>query len=173
MKDLKFSGTGLDVPVTFRVDNISGQGNVVVLETYGLDDRKPSTVDKQLEVGLLNFKKIDYTLQDFIDYANTNGLTLEVTETNGENAKALSVTLTVAAPAQSATTGTTPAFSGTGTPGGAIAITIASTTVNTTVNASGAWSVTFSTLTTGAKSATVVLTKDGKSKSVTRNFTVE
>lgn len=174
MKDLKFTGIGLDNEVVFRVDSISGQGNMTVMETYGLDDRKPATVDKVKEKALLStFKKLNYTLNDFKQFAVTNSLSLVISETDGSGVTQLAVDLVVAAPVAASTTAdTTPTFSGTATPGAAISILIASTTVTATASAAGTWTVDFSVLTSGAKSALVTATKGGVSKAVTRAFTI-
>jgi len=176
MKDLTFSGGALTTPVTFRVDSISGGGNMSVLETYGLDDRRVQTIDTQAEVALLtNFKKINYSYQDFVAHAVTNNLTLIQADSNGENEVQLGCSLTVIAPAQDLETAdTTPAFSGTGTPGGLVTVTIGGDDVTATVAAAGTWSVNWSpALAVALYTATVTLTKGGVSATpVERDFEV-
>jgi hypothetical protein len=174
MKDIKFSGGALTSGVTFRVDSISGHGNLTVMETYGLNDRKPQVIDTEAEKGLLgHFAKLPGTFDAFIKFAKDNGLELTISETNGNKPVSALVNLAVIAPVAASTTAdTTPTFSGTATPGAAIAITIGATTVNTTATAAGTWTVDFSVLTSGAKSASVVASKDGKSATVVVAFTI-
>jgi hypothetical protein len=147
---------------------------MTVMETYGLNDRQPQVIDTPVEAALLSsFKKLPGTWDAFKKFAIDNGLDVTISETNGDKAKAGVVSLVVTAPVAGSTTAdTTPTFSGTGTPGANVAITIAGTTVNTTVGPDRAWSVDFSTLASGAKSAVVVLSKDNVTATVTRNFTI-
>jgi len=84
-KDLTFVGPD-DLRVVFRIDSLNPTGNVTVMETYGLDDRSPATLDSQVKVDLVSaFKKIPHTMQDFIDFANDNQLELAIADTNGDN----------------------------------------------------------------------------------------
>ncbi len=174
MKDIKFTGGALTSQVVFRVDSINGT-NLTVMETYGLNDRQQAVIDTELERSLIKaFPKIPSTLGILEQFAVDNGLDLVISDTNAENEVQLKTTLSVAAPVQSSSTAdTTPTFSGKGTPGGVVSITIASTTVTTTVDPSGNWTVDFSVLTSGAKSALVSLVKSGVAAApITRAFTI-
>ena len=175
MKDLKFTGTGLDNEVVFRVDSISGEGNMTVMETYGLNDRKPQDTDKVKEKALLSrFQKLNYTLEDFKKFATDNTLTLQISETDNSNSKLLvGMKLVVTAPAQgSSSADTTPTYTGTAIADSDIKVVIDSLTFTTKANSVGVWTLTTSVLATGSKTSVVTATKDGVSATVNRNFTI-
>lgn len=174
MKDITFSGGSLDNSVTFRVDSISGHGNLTVMETYGLDDREQGNMDVQAEISLASsFLKLPGTLDAFKAFALANNLDLQVAETNGNMPYQLNVNLAVTAPAPgSSSNDTTPTFTGTGTPGASISILCNNVTSTTTVASNGTWSVTSAALSLGARSAAVTLTKGAASKVVTVAFTI-
>jgi hypothetical protein len=157
------------------VDSINGS-NLTVLETYGLNDRQAATIDTELERDLIkSFPKIPSNIIALTAFAEANDLDLEISETNGSGSAQLATTLTVAAPVENSTTAdTTPEFSGTGTPGGLVTITIDTDEVEATVDASGDWSVNWSPALASAEHiATVSLVKGGISAtSVVRTFTV-
>lgn len=175
MKDLKFTGGALTSPAIFRVDSISGHGNVTVLEIYGLNDRQPQVIDTQIERDLISrFKKIKYTIDEFIAFAASKNLVLQISNSDGTDSKLLSgIALVVTTPvAASSSADTTPTFSGTGTVGAAISIVIDNLTFTTVVSSVGTWTKDATVLATGAKSAVITATKDGLSISVTRAFTI-
>lgn len=167
MKSLIFTNADSSVKVEYVVDLINpSANNFSVLAIKDLSD-------SEVTLGL-QFKHIDYDKQTFIAKAKELGLSLLMTDTNVSSPVQLASALTVIAPAAASTTAdTTPTFSGTGTPGGLVSIKIAATTVTTTVNAAGAWTVDFSILSSGAESALVTLTKGGVAATpVTRAFTI-
>lgn len=80
MKDLRLF-TGADEIGWLRVDSISGEGNLTVMETYNLDDRlkdfDPEGDNYALKVELsTNFMKLPKTFGDVIEFATDNSLTL-------------------------------------------------------------------------------------------------
>jgi len=175
MKDLRFTGGALTNPVIYRVDSISGNGNVTVLEIYGLDDRRPQPIDTQVERDLVStFKKVKYTIEDFKAFAIAKGLTLEIMNSDGSLRKYLSgIVLVVTTPTAGQTgVSATPTFSGTASPTTAISIVVGGLTQTTTTTVTGTWSLVSASLgAAGAKSAVITASKDGISTAVTRNFT--
>jgi hypothetical protein len=117
MKDLRLFTSGTEIG-SLRVDSISGEGNLTVMETYKLNDRlesfDPEDGNFQLKVVLAqNFQKLPKTFTDIIEFATSNSLTLlkqdqdsseilvggiSITSTSpltaGTNGQAYSVTLT-------------------------------------------------------------------------------
>jgi len=82
MKDLRLFKEDYEIG-WLRVDSISGEGNLTVMETYGLNDRNPNFdpehEDFQIRVDLAtNFMKIPKTFADIIEFATDNDLTLIV-----------------------------------------------------------------------------------------------
>ena len=84
MKDLRLFVTGESTEVGWlRVDSISGEGNMTVMETYKLDDRlasfNPEDSNIAVKVALATeFQKIPKTFTDIIEFATDNSLTLVV-----------------------------------------------------------------------------------------------
>lgn len=84
MKDLRLFVTGQTTEVGWlRVDSISGEGNMTVMETYKLDDRlasfAPNDSNIAVKVALAKeFQKIPKTFTDIIEFATENSLTLVV-----------------------------------------------------------------------------------------------
>lgn len=177
MKDIKFSGGALSSGVTFRVDSISGQGNLTIMETYGLQDRQidPNADSDPIEVALINeFSKLPGTFNDFTAFAAANGLDMVILETNGNNPIQAAVSLVITAPtAGSSTADTTPTFTGTGTPGAAVALTLASVVTSGTVGSNGAWSLTpVAAVAAASYTASVALSLGGVSVTKTRAFII-
>lgn len=90
MKDLRFTG-GVAINATIRIDaiNIENGSQVTVLETYGLNDRRPEQVDEVAEQALSNFLKVNHTLQEFIDVAEEYNLELVISNSDGSDEKVL------------------------------------------------------------------------------------
>ena len=174
MKDLKFSGGVLTNSIVFRVDSISGSSNITVLESYGLNDRSKLPIDLEVEKNLVNsFKKLSYTMNDFKAFALAQGLDFVVSETNGTKEVQIGVSLIISTPvAGSSSNVTTPTFSGTGTPGGAVIVVVDSTTLNAVVGTNGTWSVVSTALSVGAKNAAATLSKGGVSLTKNVAFTI-
>lgn len=80
MKDLRLF-TGATEIGWLRVDSISGEGNLTIMETYKLDDRlkdfDPQDGNFTLKVQLAsNFAKLPKTFGDIIEFATENSLVL-------------------------------------------------------------------------------------------------
>jgi hypothetical protein len=78
MKDLRLFTSGTEIG-SLRVDSISGEGNLTVMETYNLNPDDFSTEDPnfQLKAALAqNFQKLPKTFTDIIEFATSNSLTL-------------------------------------------------------------------------------------------------
>jgi len=87
MKDLLFYKDATLI-ARLRVDSIptSTDGNLTVVESYLLDDRSPSALNTLEKVKLATeFKKLPNTWGVLKAFAVDNDLTLEFTESNGDN----------------------------------------------------------------------------------------
>lgn len=105
MKDLRLFSGATEIG-WLRVDSISGEGNLTVMETYKLNDRlrdmDPEDDNYQLKVELAtNFMKIPHTFGDIIEFATENDLTLIMEDGAGKaptESLVGGVTITTASP---------------------------------------------------------------------------
>lgn len=111
MKDIRIFSADTEIG-RLRVDSISGDSNLTVMETYGLDDRSPDIPlddpDFADKVSLAEeFKKVETSfnsVQEFVvdnllafkvEESDGKGIVLSGTLTDGSNTVAYSQTLTV------------------------------------------------------------------------------
>lgn len=93
MKDLRFSGTvsGTDVDITYRTDLISSDGEqfnvsqIQVGPTFELSDYSDS--DHVRIFG--EFKRVNYSLTEFKEFAEDKNLTLTIADSTGANVETL------------------------------------------------------------------------------------
>jgi hypothetical protein len=78
MKDLRVIYDEVEI-ARLRVDSISGEGNLTVMETYGLDDRDPvlpmetpdATNSRRIALAM-EFMKLPYNLGQIIEWCTEN-----------------------------------------------------------------------------------------------------
>lgn len=82
MKDLKFFKSGALI-ATLRVDSISGDGNLTVMETYGLDDRQADESLSADQLALIaNFKKLPFDLTTLTAFATDNSMLMVMADSD-------------------------------------------------------------------------------------------